>query len=94
MERIAQSAAALQVTQHGFGYDMDRVRILGPFQLPLARAQMFEHVAEPEQVGFTLTHSLTHLSTRCAIMGTIFLEQSPCQDITARPVLRRLAIAK
>src|SRR6185436_12445321 len=53
---FAQPAAALQVAEHGLGQQADRAVVVGPLQLFLALPQVFEHVAEPQEVRFALAH--------------------------------------
>jgi hypothetical protein len=41
---LAQAPATLQVADHCFGYHLDRVRVLGPLQLFLARRQVGKEI--------------------------------------------------
>lgn len=54
--RFAQFAASLQVAQQAFRQHVYRLGVLGPFQLPLARRHVLNHVFQPEQIGFALAH--------------------------------------
>jgi hypothetical protein len=59
VERLAQSPAAVQITQHTFGYHVDGLIVLRPLQLFLAAFQVLQRIFEPEQVDFTLAHQPT-----------------------------------
>ncbi len=56
MQVLAQPAAAIQIAEHALGQDAQRVVVLRPLQLLPAITQMFEHVAQPQQIRALLTH--------------------------------------
>jgi hypothetical protein len=57
----AQPATAIQIADHGFDKNADRFGVLGPFQLLAMSQKLFERIAEPEQIGFTLAHGVALL---------------------------------
>jgi len=62
LEPLAQSAATIQVTEHGFGHQVDCFAVLGPLQLLLASTQVLQQIFEPEQFRFALAHWTPYLS--------------------------------
>src|SRR5262245_4404182 len=76
MQVLAQPAAAIQIAEHAFRQHAQRVVVLRPLQLLPAITQMFEHVAQPQQIRALLTHD--HHPSWAMRWERVWEKQRPC----------------
>jgi hypothetical protein len=56
VQRETKPPTALQITQHGFGNNLNRFLVSGPFQLLLTARQVLQRIFEPQQISVSLAH--------------------------------------